>query len=98
MLPPTYTSAEESMKTKPQKGQTAKLFLNTLMTDNRDSLDFRTEPVGRLFRRMFLPTLVGMVSMVILNITDGAFVGHGVGSDALAAVNIVAPLFPSWQA
>lgn len=93
MLPPTYTSAEESMKTKPQKGQTAKLFLNTLMTDNRDSLDFRTEPVGRLFRRMFLPTLVGMVSMVILNITDGAFVGHGVGSDALAAVNIVAPLF-----
>lgn len=34
-----------------------------------------------------------MVSMVVLNITDGAFVGHGVGSDALAAVNIVAPLF-----
>lgn len=31
--------------------------------------------------------------MVVLNITDGAFVGHGVGSDALAAVNIVAPLF-----
>ena len=63
------------------------------MPDTRDSLDFQHEPVGLLFRRMFLPTLVGMVSMVILNITDGAFVGHGVGSDALAAVNIVAPLF-----
>ena len=63
------------------------------MKDNRDSLDFKTEPVGKLFRKMFLPTLVGLVSMVILNITDGAFVGHGVGSDALAAVNIVAPLF-----
>lgn len=63
------------------------------MKDNRDSLDFRSEPVGKLFRKMFLPTLVGLVSMVILNITDGAFVGHGVGSDALAAVNIVAPLF-----
>lgn len=63
------------------------------MRDNRDSLDFSTEPVGRLFRKMFLPTLVSMVSMVVLNITDGAFVGHGVGSDALAAVNIVAPLF-----
>ena len=63
------------------------------MKDNRDSLDFSTEPVGKLFRRMFLPTLIGMVSMVVLNITDGAFVGHGVGSDALAAVNIVAPLF-----
>lgn len=63
------------------------------MTYNRDSLDFSTEPIDRLFRRMFFPTLIGMVSIVILNITDGAFVGHGVGSDALAAVNIVAPLF-----
>lgn len=60
---------------------------------NRDSIDFAHERVGRLFRRMFFPTLVGMISMVVLNITDGAFVGHGVGSDALAAVNIVAPLF-----
>lgn len=59
----------------------------------RDSLDFEKEPVGRLFHSMFLPTLMGMVSMVVLNVTDGAFVGHGVGSDALAAVNIVAPLF-----
>lgn len=63
------------------------------MNNNRDSLDFSKEPVGRLFRKMFLPTLIGMISMVVLNITDGAFVGHGVGSDALAAVNIVAPLY-----
>ena len=60
---------------------------------NRDSIDFAHEPVRRIFRRMFLPTLVAMVSMVVLNITDGAFVGHGVGSDALAAVNIIAPVF-----
>lgn len=59
----------------------------------RDSIDFKNEPVGRIFRKMFLPTLVGMLSMVVLNITDGAFVGHGVNSDALAAVNIVAPIF-----
>ncbi|MCM1079954.1 MAG: MATE family efflux transporter [Bacteroidales bacterium] len=63
------------------------------MNNNRDSLDFSKEPVERLFRKMFFPTLIGMVSMVVLNITDGAFVGHGVGSDALAAVNIVAPLY-----
>ncbi|MDO4210877.1 MAG: MATE family efflux transporter [Bacteroidales bacterium] len=61
--------------------------------DNRDSIDFATLPVGKLFRRMFIPTLLGMVSGVVLNITDGAFVGHGVGSDALAAVNIVAPVY-----
>lgn len=63
------------------------------MKDNRDAIDFAKEPVKQVFRRMFLPTLIGMVSMVVLNISDGAFVGHGVGSDALAAVNIVAPMF-----
>lgn len=60
---------------------------------NRDSIDFAHEPVRKVFGRMFFPILIGMVSMVVLNITDGAFVGHGVGSDALAAVNIVAPMF-----
>ena len=63
------------------------------MRDNRDAIDFAKDPVRRVFGRMFFPTLIGMVSMVVLNITDGAFVGHGVSSDALAAVNIVAPLF-----
>lgn len=63
------------------------------MKETRDALDFSKEPVSQLFRKMFIPTLLGMVSMVVLNITDGAFVGHGVGSEALAAVNIVAPLF-----
>ena len=59
----------------------------------RDAIDFSKDPVTEIFRRMFFPTLIGMVSMVVLNISDGAFVGHGVGSDALAAVNIVAPMF-----
>lgn len=61
--------------------------------DSRDAIDFGREPVGQLFKKMFLPTLIAMVSMVVLNITDGAFIGHGVGSDALAAVNIISPLF-----
>lgn len=61
--------------------------------DKRDAIDFAHEPVGRLFRQMFVPTLIGMLSIVILNITDGAFVGHGCGSDALAAINIAAPIF-----
>lgn len=60
---------------------------------NRDALNFADEPVGQLFRRMLVPTLVSMVSIVILNLTDGAFVGHGAGSDALAAINIAAPIF-----
>ncbi len=42
---------------------------------------------------MFFPTLIGMAFNSILNICDGMFVGHGVGSNGLAAINIVAPLF-----
>lgn len=59
----------------------------------RDKLDFANGNIGRLFRAMFFPTLVGMVFNSLLNICDGMFVGHGVGSDALAAINIVAPVF-----
>lgn len=60
---------------------------------NRDKLDFGNERIGTLFRAMFIPTLVGMLFNSALNLCDGMFVGHGVGSDALAAINIVAPLF-----
>jgi len=60
---------------------------------NRDKLDFGNGKIKSLFRAMFFPTLVGMVFNSILNICDGMFVGHGVGSNALAAINIVAPLF-----
>lgn len=60
---------------------------------NRDSLDFRNEHIGRLFRALFIPTLIAMFFNSALNICDGMFVGHGVGSNAVAAINIVAPLF-----
>ena len=36
---------------------------------------------------------MGMVFSAVFVITDGIFVGRGIGSDALASVNIVAPLF-----
>lgn len=61
--------------------------------DNRNAIDFANEPVGKLFHQMLVPTLVGMISIVILNLTDGAFVGHGAGADSLAAINIAAPIF-----
>ena len=59
----------------------------------RDKLDFGSGKIGALFRSMFFPTLIGMAFNSALNICDGMFVGHGVGSNALAAINIVAPLF-----
>ena len=59
----------------------------------KDRLDFVNENIGKLFRSIFFPTLIGMAFNSALNICDGMFVGHGVGSNALAAINIVAPLF-----
>lgn len=41
---------------------------------------------------MFVPTLFGMLSICAVTLVDGIFVGHGVGSDGIAAVNICIPL------
>lgn len=70
-------------------------FLQYFMTKNldRDSLDFRNEKIGRLFRALFFPTLVGMIFNSLLTLIDGIFVGQGVGPNGIAAVNIVAPLY-----
>lgn len=63
------------------------------MKDNRDALNYGEMRVPRLFRKLFFPTLLGLISSVLLNLADGIFVGRGVGSDALAAINIAAPMF-----
>ena len=59
----------------------------------RDSIDFGKENISLLFKKIFYPTLLGMVFTALFVITDGIFVGQGLGSDALAAVNIVAPIW-----
>ena len=60
---------------------------------NRDKIDWGKTNITTLFRTMFIPTLLGMLLASTINIADGCFVGRGAGSDALAAVNIVAPFF-----
>ena len=59
----------------------------------RDALDFGRMDIPSLFVKLLVPTLLGMLFGALLNLADGIFVGRGVGSDALAAVNIAAPLF-----
>lgn len=59
----------------------------------KDSIDFGSMEIPKLFRKLLIPTVLGMVFSAAFVITDGIFVGKGVGSDALAAVNITAPLF-----
>lgn len=58
----------------------------------RDAIDLSTLNVFTLFRKYFIPTLLGMLSMSAVTAIDGIFVGHGVGSDGIAAVNICIPL------
>lgn len=59
----------------------------------KDSIDFGSMEIPKLFRKLLIPTVLGMVFSAVFVITDGIFVGQGIGSDALAAVNITAPLF-----
>lgn len=59
----------------------------------RDSLDFKRMDVGKLFTRLLFPTILGMAASALFTVVDGIFVGNGIGSDAMAAVNISAPIF-----
>lgn len=59
---------------------------------NRDSIDLGSDRIPSLFRLYLIPTLLGMLAICAVTATDGIFVGRGIGSDALAAVNIcIAP-------
>lgn len=60
---------------------------------NRDAIDLGSGDVKTLFFKMLIPTLTSSIFGVLLTITDGIFVGQGLGSDALAAINIVVPLW-----
>lgn len=59
----------------------------------KDSIDFGRMNIAVLFRKLLFPTLFGMLFSALFVITDGIFVGKGIGSDALAAVNIMAPIW-----
>lgn len=57
----------------------------------RDAIDLKTLNVFTLFSKYFVPTLLGMLGMSAVTAIDGIFVGQGVGSDGIAAVNISIP-------
>lgn len=59
----------------------------------RDAIDFESERVTVLFRKLLIPTLLGAISLCIVTAIDGIFVGHGVGADGVAAINIVVPIY-----
>ena len=58
----------------------------------KDAIDFGTADVTTLFKKLFFPTLFGMLGMSAMTAIDGIFIGHSVGSDGIAAVNIIIPM------
>lgn len=59
----------------------------------RDAINFERERVSVLFRRLLLPTLLGTLTISAVTAIDGIFIGHGVGADGVAAVNIIVPVY-----
>ncbi|TKG97211.1 MATE family efflux transporter [Puteibacter caeruleilacunae] len=56
-------------------------------------IDYNSPNISQLFIKILIPTLLGMVSSILVTVADGVFIGRGTGSNGLAAVNIAAPLF-----
>ncbi|WP_243014078.1 MATE family efflux transporter [Brevibacillus borstelensis] len=61
------------------------------MTDT--SVKLRETPIRKLFISYLIPSVLGMLLMSINIVVDGIFVGHGVGPNGLAGVNIAVPAF-----
>jgi putative MATE family efflux protein len=60
----------------------------TLLSDRLQS-----QSAAKSFYQYFIPTFLGMMLMSVNIVADGIFVGHGVGSVALASVNIAVPVY-----
>ncbi|HLR69795.1 MAG TPA: MATE family efflux transporter, partial [Pseudogracilibacillus sp.] len=60
-----------------------------MTTENR----LQKQSVSKSFFQYLIPSLIGMALLSVNIIIDGIFVGHGVGSVALAAVNVASPVF-----
>ena len=59
----------------------------------QDSRDFARLPLGSLIVRCALPAMVSMSAMALYSVIDGVFVGYFLGATALAAINLVFPMF-----
>ena len=52
-----------------------------------------TEPVRKLFFRYLIPSICGTMVTSIYVLADTIIIGKGIGIDAMAALNIILPLF-----
>ena len=54
--------------------------------------DFGTEPIGKLLVRQAVPAAIGILVMSLNILIDTIFVGHWIGAQAIAAINVVLPV------
>ena len=54
--------------------------------------DFGPEPIGKLLVRQAVPAAIGILVMSLNILIDTIFVGHWIGSQAIAAINVVLPV------
>lgn len=55
--------------------------------------DLENGPIFKTFIKYAVPSVLGMLMLSIAGIVDGLFIGRYVGTEALAAVSIVYPIF-----
>ena len=56
------------------------------------SQDFGTETIGKLLIKQAVPASIGILVMSLNILVDTIFVGHWIGSQAIAAINVVLPV------
>ena len=61
------------------------------MNENNPHL-MGTEPIGKLLLQYSIPAIIGMTIVSLYNIIDSIFIGHGVGSMAIAGLAITFPM------
>lgn len=65
---------------------------NTTTLYKEQNRIFQEMAPGKLFLRCALPNMISMAVVSLYTIADGIFVGHYIGAEALAAINLVMPL------
>ena len=61
--------------------------------DSDKNLDYGTERIPRLFRKIFIPTLLGMLADVAFMLTDGIGMMFGMGQATSRASSAAGPPF-----
>ncbi|WJY27572.1 MATE family efflux transporter [Sporosarcina trichiuri] len=64
-----------------------------MKTSSAQLNDLDTAPVGRIFLRYLIPSMIGMLLMAVNIVADGIMVGNRLGAAALAGVGIAAPVY-----